>query len=129
MLYASQFAVGSLNDTSFGPLVDEVRRQFGYTPPSKEDSIEYPFKADRFALVFWGRFYFPAGEYVFAVGADDGVRVFLDGRLVFDAWRDGSFRLAQTPPQQISAGAHDIGIEYYENAWLAELYVNWHQVR
>lgn len=61
---------------------------------------------------------FVGGEYEFSLTTDDGMRVFLDGNIIYDAWFDQSptnhiFTTSITP------GEHTLVVEYYENEWEA----------
>lgn len=55
-----------------------------------------------------------AGTYDFTVGADDGVRLYIDDRLVIDEWQEQSYTTF-TIPVYLTAGYHKLKIEYYEN--------------
>jgi hypothetical protein len=57
---------------------------------------------------------FAAGSYTFTATADDGIRVYLDGALVIDQWRDQS-PTTYTATRQVTAGNHELRVEYYEN--------------
>jgi glucose/arabinose dehydrogenase len=57
---------------------------------------------------------FAAGSYTFTVTADDGVRVYLDGSLVIDQWKDQA-PTTYTASRSVSAGDHELKVEYYEN--------------
>jgi len=80
---------------------------------------------DNFAVRFTRRIEIGAGgEYTFTPTTDDGVRLWVDGSLVIDAWVDQ----AATPrPGKVvlGAGAHDLRMEYYENAGLASAAIRW----
>jgi glucose/arabinose dehydrogenase len=58
---------------------------------------------------------FAAGSYTFTATADDGVRVYLDGTLIINQWRDQS-PTTYTATRQLTAGNHELRVEYYENA-------------
>jgi hypothetical protein len=65
-----------------------------------------------------------SGTYTIWATADDGVRVWIDGGLVINAWRD------QAPTEYnwsgtLSAGKHSIKIEYYENTGGAVMRLGW----
>jgi hypothetical protein len=73
----------------------------------------------------WSRYFdLGAGTYRFTVTADDGVRLWVDGHLLVDAWRD-------QPPTTyaadiaMSAGEHMVMVEYYERAGGATISVSW----
>jgi hypothetical protein len=58
--------------------------------------------------------YFDAGSYDFAVGSDDGVRLYIDNVLVLSSWWGRGYtidRLTRT----LTAGMHTIRIEYFES--------------
>jgi methionine-rich copper-binding protein CopC len=55
-----------------------------------------------------------AGDYTFNAGADDGVRVYVDNVLVIDAWVDQGYTTYEETTA-ITAGSHEIKVEYYEN--------------
>jgi glucose/arabinose dehydrogenase/PKD repeat protein len=66
---------------------------------------------------------FTAGSYTFTATADDGVRVYLDGTLVINQWRDQS-PTTYTASRQVTAGNHELKVEYYENGGGAVARVN-----
>lgn len=54
------------------------------------------------------------GEYEFAVGGDDGYRLYLDNELVADQWGVGSFR-SSTVKKTLEAGqSYDVCFEYFQ---------------
>jgi PKD repeat protein len=65
-----------------------------------------------------------AGTYEFAVTADDGVRLRVDGNLVLDRWIDQSAS-THTAVLTLDAGPHTVVLEYYENAWDATAQLTW----
>jgi N-acetylmuramoyl-L-alanine amidase len=82
--------------------------------------------ADNFSVRWTGTAYFNAGTYTFRATADDGVRVWLDGSLLIDAWRDQGATTYEST-RQVSAGNHTIKMEYYENGGGALAAFAWHQ--
>jgi hypothetical protein len=72
--------------------------------------------ADNFSVRWTGVFDFTqAGDYRFFASVDDGVRLYLDGWLVIDAWHEfapidhfGTFEAVQP-------GLHTITVEYFES--------------
>jgi glucose/arabinose dehydrogenase/PKD repeat protein len=79
---------------------------------------------DNFSVLWTGRFPFPAGRTTFTATADDGIRVWVDGTPIIDAWRDQSattYRQART----LAAGDHEVRVEYYERAGDAVAQVGW----
>ena len=80
--------------------------------------------SDNFSVRWTGRFNFAAGSYVFTARADDGIRVWVDGASVINAWRDQAPTTYQaTVP--LTAGTHEVRVEYYERGGGAVAEVRW----
>lgn len=73
---------------------------------------------DRFAMVAEGTVDLPAGDYTIEVISDDGARVWVDGKLVLDAWEPHESRLDRI---DIAGGRRRLKVEYYELAGWAEM--------
>ncbi|HRW11109.1 MAG TPA: PA14 domain-containing protein [Caldilineaceae bacterium] len=54
------------------------------------------------------------GRYRFAVTADDGIRLYVNGRLLINEWHDQT-ATTYTVEQDLPGGATDVRIDYYEN--------------
>ncbi|MFN0109981.1 MAG: PA14 domain-containing protein, partial [Blastocatellia bacterium] len=80
---------------------------------------------DNFSARFTRSVAFGAGVFQFRVTADDGVRVFIDGQLKFDRWREQM--LTETFDVWLTAGNHRITIEYFERWGSAALKFDWTQ--
>lgn len=63
-------------------------------------------------------------NYVFTLTTDDGARLYLDGTLLIDEWRNGAQRTV-TKSQSVSKGPHQIKIEYYESTGNARIALSW----
>jgi uncharacterized protein YraI len=68
--------------------------------------------------------YLNAGTYRFTITADDGVRVYIDGQIILDAWRDQAATTFQVNVQ-VSAGNHSIQVDYYQGTGDSRLSVSW----
>jgi hypothetical protein len=79
---------------------------------------------DNFAVRWVGNFYFDEGDYMFQTHTDDGVRVFIDGLCVIDAWVNGD-KEPSNQFKRLGAGNHQITIEYYEREGTAFNRVWW----
>lgn len=53
------------------------------------------------------------GVYRFSATMDDGMRVWVDGKLVIDSWFDGKVR-TETADINLNSGPHSVRVEYYE---------------
>ena len=81
-----------------------------------------------FSVRWLGNFTFNSGTYVFNATASDGLRVYLDGNLVLDRWRDEAPTMYRVS-QGISAGTHQVTVEYYEQTGSAVAQVVWQQTQ
>jgi hypothetical protein len=79
---------------------------------------------DSFSARWTGRFPFAAGAHEFTVRADDGVRLFVDGTLVIDGWRDQP-ATTYTATRTLTAGEHEVKVEYYERGGDASVQASW----
>jgi len=71
--------------------------------------------------------YFEDGLYRFQAIVDDGIRLYVDGDLVLDQWRDGGRREAALNwPMKV--GWHTLRVEYYERSGAAVAQVRWDKV-
>jgi hypothetical protein len=81
--------------------------------------------ADGFSVRWSGEVDVPrADTYDFITTTDDGVRLWVDGQLLVDAWTDHSKR-DDTGRITLTAGRHTIKLEYYENGWDAIAQLAW----
>ena len=67
------------------------------------------------------------GAYRFTATSDDGIRLYVDGRPVIDQWWDHPVRTF-TGYLRLTAGEHEIVVEYYENRGVARAQVSWEAV-
>ncbi|MHB1318128.1 MAG: PA14 domain-containing protein [Anaerolineae bacterium] len=65
-----------------------------------------------------------AGRYRFSAYADDGVRYYLDGVRIIDAWSDSPGASHQVE-LDLGAGLHTLRVEYYERGGTAALTAGW----
>lgn len=79
---------------------------------------------DEFSMRLWRNVYFPGGSYQFITFHDDGVRLWVDGNLIIDNWWDS--RGETSGGRDLSAGYHEVKVEYYENRGDAALQVKWY---
>jgi hypothetical protein len=82
---------------------------------------------DNFSIRWTGRFNFAAALHQFTAQAGDGIRVWVDGASVVDAWKDqATTTYRATIP--LTAGTHEVKVEYYERGGSAYARVFWRAV-
>lgn len=69
---------------------------------------------DHFVAVWTKTDAFEAATYKFTATADDGIRLYVDNQLILDKWIDQP-ATTYTVNKDLTAGNHDVKIEYYEN--------------
>ena len=80
--------------------------------------------ADRFSAR-WTRYIdLSAGTYRFTATSDDGMRVYVDGDLIIDHWRDHAPQTF-TADVSLNEGHHLVTVEYYEHTGGAVAKVSW----
>ncbi|MGY1620024.1 PA14 domain-containing protein [Geodermatophilus sp. SYSU D00691] len=80
---------------------------------------------DNFSGRWTGTFSFPsAGEYTFRALSDDGIRVWVDGTLLIDQWRDQG-RTWFSGTRTLTAGSHSVRVEWYEASGGAVVSLDW----
>ena len=78
-----------------------------------------------FFSVRWTRSqWFDAGQVRFVVRMDDGVRVWVDGALIIDDWKNGSLRTVSSE-RYLDAGWHNLRVEYFERTGDASIDFFW----
>ena len=117
---AEYYDNGSLNGVPVRT-VEEKRIDYDWeedAPPGLPDNY--------FSIRWTGMWDFDVGDYTFFVYSDDGVRLWLDGVLVIDAWSPGMGEHDETV-RVVVAGPHSVKIEYYESRGDAAIRVRWHR--
>lgn len=79
---------------------------------------------DNFSARWTRTITFEQNRYRFFATVDDGVRIYIDGRLILDDWQDKSVRTVSAATN-LSGTAHIVVIEYYENVSDAQIRVWW----
>lgn len=83
--------------------------------------------ADRFSVRWTRSAYFDGGHYRFTTTSDDGVRLYVDERLVIDRWYDMPVT-SNSATLSLSRGTHSLRLEYYENQGGAFARLDWQQI-
>jgi glucose/arabinose dehydrogenase/single-stranded DNA-binding protein len=80
--------------------------------------------ADNFSVRWSKTEYFAAGRYKFTTVTDDGVRLYIDGQLVIDQWRDQS-GTAHDGIVDLGSGNHTVRMDYFDSGWDALATLTW----
>ncbi len=80
---------------------------------------------DRFSARWHRTLGFEAGIYRFYTSADDGVRIFVDGQLLIDAWFKQKLPNTHQADVTLSQDQHIIVIEYFEDGGESAVHVWW----
>ncbi|HET9276335.1 MAG TPA: NosD domain-containing protein [Gemmatimonadales bacterium] len=123
------FSWDSLSDPRSSP--DAFRARLGGAPVAarREPFLDWQWyrpsfpgvPAERYAVTAEGRVTLPPGEYELVTISDDGVRVFVDDRLVIDNWSLHESAVDRVP---LEPGAHRLRVEYFQVGGWAELRVD-----
>jgi hypothetical protein len=92
----------------------------------KSDGGSKALASDNFSATWTGKFRFDSGTYLFSTEADDGIRVSIDGARLIDRWAEGSERINKQ--RVMSAGVHQIRVDYFEKTGLAMVKVSWRKL-
>ena len=65
------------------------------------------------------------GEYLIDVTSDDGSRLFLDGKLIVDAWSDHAAEVHSYKTKLIAGKSYSLKYEYYQNGGDAVAKLGW----
>jgi hypothetical protein len=113
--YANTALIGGPALTRHDPAID-----FNWGTGSPAGGIP----ADGFSVRWTRTATFTGGLYLFRAMVDDGIRVYVDGTLVIDEWRDGG-RREVTAERRMTAGSHTLRVEYYERGGVAVARFGW----
>lgn len=80
--------------------------------------------ADNFSVRWTRSIFFEPGSYRFRAVVDDGMRLYINGELVINEWRDAS-RREVTAERTLSGGNQFIQVEYYERSGDATMQLWW----
>jgi uncharacterized protein YgiM (DUF1202 family) len=84
--------------------------------------------ADNFSARWTATVNFPTpGHWRFIAGADDGIRMWIDVTQIVDEWHGNpeGFRSYSVDVYALTAGNHDLKVEYYESTGNAGVQVRW----
>ncbi len=111
-------------DFSGDPVLVRVDREihFDWGGGAPDEAVN----SEQFSVRWTGKLTAPAtGEYQLGVTTDDGVRLFLDGQLLIEYWKDRSPMTNTVSVKLEKNRQYDIRMEYYENAGGAFASLGW----
>jgi uncharacterized protein YkwD len=77
-----------------------------------------------FSVRWQGNFPFESGEYVFTAITSDGMRIYIDGQIILDRWRDQPGYM-YTARRTLSSGTHLVTVEYYQRSGTSIAHLSW----
>src|SRR5690606_21849022 len=80
---------------------------------------------DNFSVRFTTGAFFTAGTYRFTVTVDDGARLYVDGALLINDWREAAQRTLQAEHTFATDGTHTIIVEMFDAQYDAAIHANW----
>ncbi|MCE9602854.1 MAG: glycoside hydrolase family 3 C-terminal domain-containing protein [Gemmatimonadetes bacterium] len=100
----------------------DAQIDFGWTLSSPGPGIPY----DWYSVRWMGTLAVPAGGATrLGVEANDGYRLWLDGKLLVDAWEKRSFRARLESVALAGGSRHEIRLEYFESTGNARVKLVW----
>ena len=83
--------------------------------------------ADNFSVRWTRQEWFASGTYRFLARSDDGMRILLDGQIVWEEWRDRNGTWAMVD-RYVQEGLHTVVVEYFEHTGAAAAQVGWEEI-
>jgi hypothetical protein len=80
--------------------------------------------ASNYSVRWQGNFYFDQGVYTFSAITSDGMRIYIDGNLILDRWRDQPVYMYKVRPT-LTQGTHLVTVEYYARSGSATARLSW----
>ncbi len=112
---------------SGGPALSRQEQEINHSWGTKNVGLD-GVSRDNFSARWTRRVNFPTtGTYRFSGTMDDGMRIWVDGALVVDAWTTGSERTI-TGDRFLTAGDHDVKVEFFDAILFATAKVSWQLV-
>ncbi len=111
-----------------GNLVEVIGKDGRGSPmPKTESNFVQTVKEDYFSSKYYTAMRLEAGEYIITAGADDGVKVFLDGKEVLNSWKSGKYQQSSVKVKVADTKEGDIHwleVHYFEKTGVAKLDVS-----
>ncbi len=104
---------------SIGRIRTEYCTSLSGTNPYEMVSAQVSCGQDNFSARWTSITNFEAGKYTFKTDSDDGVKLWIDGNLIIDRWVNGI--ITEQRSVDLTAGNHEIKVEYFENTGNAHI--------
>jgi beta-glucosidase len=106
------------------PVVTRIDQQLNFNWFTNSPDPKLP--VDNFSARWTGKIVPPVtGTYLLGARADDGVRIFLDDKLLVEDWRDRGAKTITRPIDLQSGREYNMRIEYYDRYASAEAKLVW----
>lgn len=91
------------------------------------EGVPHPFiGANNFSVRWTGNLKSPVnGKYKIGMTVDDGVRIYLDDKLIIDEWKGGSVRLVEAYFNFEKDKVYKLRVEYFEGTFIATARLGW----
>jgi len=111
-------------DLQGAPVVTRIDEQINFNWFTGSPVAQLP--TDNFSARWTGKIVpTVSGTYLLGARADDGVRIYIDDKLLVDDWRDNGAKTVTKPIELESGRAYKIRIEYYDRYASAEARLIW----
>lgn len=97
-----------------------------FRPPAHQSNPPKAVPADAFSVRWTGKLVpIKSGHYDLTLGSDDGSRLYLDGKLVVDNWRNGAANRGSYQVDLQAGKAYDLRVEYFDSRAKAYIHLSW----
>jgi beta-N-acetylglucosaminidase/RNase P/RNase MRP subunit p29 len=117
MAFSNSNLTGETELLGYNPQIPNLDFNWGTGSPGQN------IPADNFSTFFQRNIELSAGEYQLTVSANDGVQVYLDGKLEIDQWNNIS-NGSWNKTVNLSSGKHTIRVKHYEGTGVSNLKVS-----
>jgi len=111
-------------DLQGAPLATRVDPQIQYTWNDKTRPAGVP--GERFSVRWSGKITAPVtGNYTFALNADDGTMLYIDGKPIISHWRETTSSPIEGSIGLVAGKSYDIRVEYFQGTGEALTHFDW----
>jgi len=94
--------------------------------PAQQTNAPKGIPADDFSIRWTGKLVpIESGRYQLNLGSDDGSRLYFDGKLVIDNWRNSADNKGAYQADLEAGKQYDLRVEYYESRLNAHVHLSW----